>query len=133
MTRFVVGTDSTETSERLTAYLSRVIDDDDAVYAIHSLRGGDTTSAEDIADGEDALDVLEDDLAGVADFARDQFVRGNAPIEDLLAAAERHDADEYVIGIRKRTPVGKMVFGSTAQNLLLESDIPIRTVPMVSD
>jgi nucleotide-binding universal stress UspA family protein len=133
MTRFVVGTDSTQTSERLVAYLSRALDGDDAVYAVNSLHGGDSTSAEDIADGEEALDVLENGLATGAEFHREQFVRGNAPVEDLLAAAERHEADEYVIGIRKRTPVGKMVFGSTAQNLILESDLPIRTVPLVSD
>jgi nucleotide-binding universal stress UspA family protein len=133
MTRLVVGTDSTETSEKLVAYLQSVLDEDDAVYAMNSLPGGDRTSADDIAEGEEAIDVLEDGLADLVEFDREQFVRGNEPIEDLLAAADRHDADEYVIGIRKRTPVGKMVFGSTAQNLLLETDLPVRTVPVISD
>ena len=133
MTRLVVGTDGTETSEKLVAYLQEVLDEDDAVYAMNSLPGGDRTSADDIAEGEEAIDVLEDGLADLVEFEREQFVRGNEPIEDLLAAAERHDADEYVIGIRKRTPVGKMVFGSTAQNLLLETDLPVRTVPVISD
>jgi len=133
MTRLVVGTDSTETSEKLVAYLQSVLDEDDAVYAMNSLPGGDRTSADDIAEGEEAIDVLEDGLADLVAFDREQFVRGNEPIEDLLAAADRHDADEYVIGIRKRTPVGKMVFGSTAQNLLLETDLPVRTVPVISD
>lgn len=133
MTRLVVGTDGTETSEKLVAYLQEVLDEDDAVYAMNSLPGGDRTSADDIAEGEEAIDVLEDGLADLVEFEREQFVRGNEPIEDLLAAADRHDADEYVIGIRKRTPVGKMVFGSTAQNLLLETDLPVRTVPVISD
>jgi nucleotide-binding universal stress UspA family protein len=133
MTRLIVGTDKPETSEHLVAYLETVLDEDDAVYGVNSLPGGDRTTADDIGKGEDALDVLEDGLADRVEFDRDQFVRGNEPIEDLLDAAERHDADEYVIGIRKRTPVGKMVFGSTAQNLLLETDIPVRTVPLVSD
>jgi nucleotide-binding universal stress UspA family protein len=133
MSRLVVGTDGQDTSEHLVAYLETVLDDDDAVFAVNSLPGGDRTSADDISDGESALDVLEDGLADIVEFDREQFVRGNEPIEDLLAAADRHDADEYVIGIRKRSPVGKMVFGSTAQNLLLETDLPVRTVPLVSD
>jgi nucleotide-binding universal stress UspA family protein len=133
MTRLIVGTDSTETSEQLVSYLEGVLDESDAVYAVNSLPGGDRTTAEDIADGEAALDVLEDGLADRVEFEREQFVRGNEPIEDLLAAADSHDADEYVIGIRKRSAVGKVVFGSTAQNLLLETELPARTVPLVSD
>jgi nucleotide-binding universal stress UspA family protein len=133
MARLLVGTDGQDTSERLVRYLQGVVDDDDAVYITNSLPGGDRTSADDIADGETALDILEDGLTDVGELERDQFVRGNEPVEDLLEAADDWDADEYVIGIRKRSPVGKMVFGSTAQNLLLETDIPVRTVPVVSD
>ena len=133
MVRLIVGTDGEQTSERLVEYLQRVLDEDDAVYGVNSLVGGDRTSADDIADGEAALDVLEEGLGESVEFEADQFVRGNEPVVDLLDAADRHDADEFVIGIRKRSPVGKMVFGSTAQHLLLETDLPVRTVPLVSD
>jgi len=133
MTRLVVGTDGEDTSERLVDYLNSVLDADDEVYITNSLVGGDKTSAADIADGEAALDTLEEGLPEGSVADRDQFVRGNEPVEDLLEAAADWDADEYVIGIRKRSPVGKMVFGSTAQNLLLETELPVRTVPIVSD
>lgn len=132
MTRLVVGTDSVDTSERLAAYLGDALGADDEVVAINSLVGGDETTPEELDAGEDALAALVDEL-GEHVVERHQFVRGNKPVQDLLAAAEDFDADEIAIGIRKRSPVGKMVFGSTAQNLLLESDLPVRCFPLVSD
>lgn len=132
MTRLVVGTDDVETSERLVAYLEETLEADDEVVALNSQVGGDETTREAIDDGEEALDVL---VEGVGDrvVEHHQFVRGNQPVEDLLAAAEEFDGEEIVIGIRKRSPVGKVVFGSTAQNLLLETDLPVRCVPLVGD
>lgn len=133
MVRLVVGTDGVDASNRLVEYLGDVVGEDDAVYLLNSQVGADKTSAEEIVDGEEALDVLEEGLPEGTTIERHQFVRGNAPVEDLLDVAEDWDADEFVIGVRKRSPVGKMVFGSTAQNLLLEADLPVRCVPMVSE
>jgi nucleotide-binding universal stress UspA family protein len=133
MTRLLVGTDSEGASEQIAEYLAEIVDEDDDVYIVNSHVGGDETTAEDVRSGEGALDILEDALGDAGSLKRNQFVRGNHPIEDLLEAAEDWGADEYVIGIRKRTPVGKMVFGSTAQNLLLEAERTVRCVPMVSE
>jgi len=133
MTRLLVGTDSTETSEQILDYLERRVDEDDTVYVVNSLVGGDETSSDDISDGEEAIERLEGPLSEQVTVESHQYIRGNAPIEDLLQAAEEFDIDEHIIGIRKRSPVGKMMFGSTAQNLLLESDLPVRCVPLVSE
>ena len=132
MTRLLVGTDGVRTSERLAGYLARTTTDGDEIYLVNSLLGGAETTTDDLTDGEEALETLVDAL-GDQVVEQDQFVRGNHPVEDLLAAAETWGADELVIGIRKRSPVGKLMFGSTAQNVLLESDLPIRCVPLVSD
>lgn len=133
MTRLLVGTDGAEASEIIVEYLNGRVTSDDTVFVVNSLVGGDETSSDEIAEGEEALAVLEDGLGDEITVERHQYIRGNAPIEDLLEAGEEHDIDEYVIGIRKRSPVGKMMFGSTAQNLLLETDLPVRCVPLVSD
>jgi nucleotide-binding universal stress UspA family protein len=133
MTRLLVGTDGTTASERLVEYLDGRVGADDTLFIINSLEGGDETSSDDIADGEEALDVLDDALGGQADIERHQYIRGNAPVEDLLEAAEEHDIEEFAIGVRKRSPVGKMMFGSTAQNLLLETELPVRCIPLVSE
>jgi len=130
MSRLLVGTDGPETSQRLLDYLTGALGEGDEVCIVTSELGGDETTSDEMAEGEEALDILEEGLGGAV-AERHQFVRGNEPVEDLLAAADEFDADEYVIGIRKRSPVGKVMFGSTAQTLLLDADRPVRCVPLV--
>mgnify|MGYP000654590049 FL=1 len=132
MTELVVGTDTVESSEALAAYLSDVVEPEDTIYVVNSLEGGDDTSGEDVRTGEAAIEAVVDALVDVpVSVETHQFVRGNEPVEDLMTFAQEIDADEFVVGIRKRTPVGKVVFGSTGQNLLLGTDRPVRCVPLV--
>ena len=46
----------------------------------------------------------------------------------LLDEAERAGADVIVIGVRRRSPVGKMLTGSTAQAVILGADCPVIAV-----
>jgi nucleotide-binding universal stress UspA family protein len=130
MVEYLVGTDSESTSERIVAYLNGRIEADDMVYVVNSLRGGDQTSDLETAEGRDALDAAEDGLD--CEVETHQIVRGNNPHEDLLTFAEEHDVDELVIGIRKRNPTGKVVFGSEAQDILLNSSRPVVAVPLTA-
>jgi nucleotide-binding universal stress UspA family protein len=52
--------------------------------------------------------------------------------EQLVEAAERENADEIVIGVRKRSKAGKFLFGSTTQYAVLRSPCPVLTVNEVS-
>lgn len=54
--------------------------------------------------------------------------RVGGPVDEILNEAEDRNARFVVIGGRKRTPVGKAVFGSVAQSVLLRSDRPVVTV-----
>jgi nucleotide-binding universal stress UspA family protein len=54
---------------------------------------------------------------------------GLSAVDSLLGLAEDIGADLLVIGLRKRTPVGKLITGSTAQAVLLNADIPVVCVP----
>jgi nucleotide-binding universal stress UspA family protein len=53
--------------------------------------------------------------------------------EELLGAMDRPDADLLVIGIRHRSPVGKLLLGSVSQQLILECPKPVLTVKPPED
>lgn len=48
--------------------------------------------------------------------------------EDLIAVSEEVSADVIVIGLRRRSPVGKLILGSNAQRILLGSPCPVLAV-----
>jgi len=50
------------------------------------------------------------------------------PAVEILEQAQAHDAELVVIGVRRRSPVGKLLLGSTAQRILLEADCPVLAV-----
>lgn len=54
--------------------------------------------------------------------------RVGEPTQEIIAEADRRDARYLVVGGRKRSPVGKAVFGSITQSLLLNAERPIMTV-----
>jgi nucleotide-binding universal stress UspA family protein len=56
------------------------------------------------------------------------LVRGFTPGEDFVEFAKEHDIDEIVVGIRKTSPVGKIVFGSNARYVILNAHCPVVTV-----
>ena len=65
--------------------------------------------------------------AGVTVTVR-QEVRGREAADELLDLLEEVDADLCVIGIRKRTAVGKMLLGSNANRILMNAPCPVLTV-----
>jgi nucleotide-binding universal stress UspA family protein len=56
------------------------------------------------------------------------LVRGLDPGEDLVKYANDNEMDYIVVGIRKRSKMDKMIFGSTAQYIILNANCPIITV-----
>lgn len=81
------------------------------------------TDAEDTAGSvlEETLESYDDDRVSVAGEVGDAT-------ELILSKADRIDADYLVIGGRKRTPVGKALFGSRTQSILLHAELPVVTV-----
>lgn len=80
-------------------------------------------------DVRDTLHDLENELAdsGVEHELRPDYA-GLPPAEHLVNLAASESAELLVIGLRPRTPVGKLILGSTAQRVLLDAPCPVLTV-----
>jgi nucleotide-binding universal stress UspA family protein len=61
-------------------------------------------------------------------FELEQYVARRDGAEEVLAAAERRGASLIVIGLRRRTPTGKLIFGSDAQRILLHASCQVLAV-----
>jgi nucleotide-binding universal stress UspA family protein len=98
------------------------------LVVVHSAKGGDQDAETVIADRE-ALEQVEERLRGdgLEVVVRD-FARGNDPAEDLVDVANAEKAALIVIGLRRRSPVGKLLMGSNAQQILLTADCPVLAV-----
>ena len=62
------------------------------------------------------------------DWELRQPVRGLDAADEVVSAAAEHDADLIVIGMRRRSPVGKLFLGSESQRILLNADCPVVAV-----
>ncbi|MGJ9401759.1 universal stress protein [Arthrobacter sp. KK5.5] len=76
-----------------------------------------------------AMEELDAALrAGGVDFEVRHFTSSQLASEDVLDAAEETGAELVVVGIRRRTPVGKLILGSDAQRIILDADCPVLAV-----
>ncbi len=51
--------------------------------------------------------------------------RDRDPVGNLLDTAQRIDASAIVVGVRRRSPVGKLLLGSAAQQIILGANAPV--------
>jgi len=58
-----------------------------------------------------------------------RVVQGTGDLaDDLVRTAHEAGAELIVIGLRRRSPVGKLILGSGAQRILLEAPCPVLAV-----
>jgi nucleotide-binding universal stress UspA family protein len=103
---------------------------DAGLVVVSSQRGGDEPEAVAAAERELATVRSLLDESGV-DYEVRQLGRGFEPAEDLLSIAEGSSAELIVIGLRRRSPVGKLILGSNAQRILLDAHCPVLAVKAV--
>ena len=48
--------------------------------------------------------------------------------EDLVRYAKENEIDEIVIGLRRRSQLGKLLFGSTSRQVILDAPCPVLAV-----
>lgn len=67
-----------------------------------------------------AVEALED--AGLETSVHD--VPGK-PAVAIIELAEEYESDLIVVGTRRRRPIGKVMFGSVAQSVIMDTDRPV--------
>ena len=93
------------------ATLVHVFDDEDTA---------DATSVTQLASGKRAQERLLDNEVSV----ETKSLHGD-PAKQILATAEAIDADSIVLGGRKRSPLGSLLFGSVTQAIILDAARPV--------
>jgi nucleotide-binding universal stress UspA family protein len=99
------------------------------VMVVTSMKGGANTDPKEVK-------TAEDNLAVVQSFFKEKnipcdthlLVRGMEPGEDIVMFAEENKVDEIIIGVRSRSKVGKLLFGSTSQVVILQAGCPVVSV-----
>lgn len=77
---------------------------------------------------EKAQRVVEHLGQGGLDVTYEFEPTNDLPAQRILDAVRRLDATLIVIGLRRRSPVGKLLLGSVAQDVLLGADCPVLAV-----
>ncbi len=100
---------------------------DESLMVVNASPGG----AKSDASMADALDVIEvEKLLKTSGLKTEfkQFVRGKEAVEEIEALVESLQVSILIIGLRKRSPVGKLFLGSVAQEILLSVPCPVLAV-----
>ena len=93
---------------------------------VHSLYGGDKTGQKDVERARELLERAEKVAKDIGvEVETHLLVRGLEPADDIITFSEENNAELIVMGVRKRSPVGKLLFGSVAQRVILNTDIPV--------
>ncbi|MEF8757069.1 MAG: universal stress protein [Halobacteriales archaeon] len=123
MTEVLLGIDTNE--RRARAQAETTVDlfetDDLQAYLLHDfVDNPEGASVVQVDAVHRAQEVLE--AAGVAVSLREG---SGDPVESIIEMAADLDVDAVCVAGRKRSPAGKMLFGSVSQSLVLESDRPV--------
>jgi nucleotide-binding universal stress UspA family protein len=125
--KILVGYDGSRASEKalkLAQNHAKAFNAD--IYLLTSLEQGPTLQKEDIEKAEDDLENLKrpfksDGIHCEADVVVSHLSAG----EDLVQFIQENKIDEVFIGVKKRSKVEKLVFGSTAQYVILNAPCPV--------
>lgn len=56
------------------------------------------------------------------------LIRGLSAGEDLIEFANENQIGEIIVGVKRRSKVGKLLMGSTAQYVILQANCPVVTI-----
>lgn len=127
MVTYLVGTDGSEASETLCAFLRETVVPGDTVEVVNVLTGNDVDAAR---GGEAALETFEGTFDDGVTVNTRQVNRGRDPSTELVEMARDVGADRIVTGLRQHSRTERIIFGSVSQSLLKKVDRPVTLVPL---
>lgn len=100
-----------------------------SVEVVTSMVKGSEDDQEKIQQAERGLQYAKSffDKSGI-DCESHLLIRGLSPGEDLVRFAKENDIDFVVVGVKRRSKVGKILMGSTAQYVIIRSPCPVISV-----
>ena len=100
-----------------------------SIDIVTSMETGTVEEARDIQQAKNDLDMAENALKD-QDLSVEThlLIRGMKPGEDLVQFARESASDAIYIGVKRRSKVGKLLFGSNAQYIILKAPCPVTTV-----
>jgi nucleotide-binding universal stress UspA family protein len=102
---------------------------DAKVHIVTSMKGGPEVPREDFERAEEELKYAKSIIKKEGTPCESHLsIRGLEAGEDLVQYAEENQIDQIILGVRRRSKVGKFVFGSTAQYVILEAPCPVLSV-----
>jgi nucleotide-binding universal stress UspA family protein len=102
---------------------------DAEVLLVTSMPGGDKTTRDQVIEAEKKLDEakLFLDEQGIKNETH-LLIRGKTAGEDIVDFAAQNNCYEILLGVKSRSKVGKILFGSTAQFVILKAMCPVVSV-----
>lgn len=102
---------------------------DAQVYVVRSLAQSREMKLEDIQKAEQELENIRRSFRdeGIA-CKTEVIVSSISPGEDLVQFTNEKEIDQIIIGVKRRSKVGKLIFGSNAQYIILQAPCPVVAV-----
>jgi len=128
--RILVGYDgSTSAKEALKLARKHALAFKSSVDIVTSMEKGTEQEQQAIEDAERGLEWAKTMFTDKGlDCRTHLLIRGLAPGEDILEFAKESNVDEIIVGVKRRSKVGKLLMGSTAQYVILQAPCPVVTV-----
>jgi len=97
------------------------------LLVVNAISGGnqDDPSRADTID----IEAVEKRLAASGlDAEFKQFVRGKNAVTEIVELAQSPEVSLVIVGLRKRSPVGKLIMGSVSRDIILSVPCPVLAV-----
>ena len=128
--KILVGYDGTNSAkEALSVAKSQAKAFSASIEVVTSMQKGTESERKEIEQAERGLEYAKSSFedSGI-ECNTHLLIRGLSPGEDLVEFANENQIDQIVVGVKRRSKVGKLLLGSTAQYVILQAQCPVVTV-----